>query len=74
MKLIEGGGEEVVEVEAVGLAVVGVEVGVTGELAKEMQFKVSGAVGSYVSVAGGAHKVQGGAESIGVAGINVVKT
>ncbi len=74
MKLIEGGGEEVVEVEAVGVAVVGVEAGVVGEEAEEMQFKVSGEVGGYVSEAGGAHEVQGGTESIGVAGINVVKT
>ncbi len=36
-----------------------------------MQFKVSGEVGGYVSEAGGAHEVQGGAESIGVADIDV---
>ena len=43
--LIEGGSEEVVEIEAVGLAVVGVEAGIAGEVAEDMQLNPSGEVG-----------------------------
>lgn len=73
MKLVEGGSEEVVEIEAVGLAVVGVEAGIAGEVAEDMQLNPSGEVGGYVSEAGGAHEGQCGAKSDGVANCGVSK-